>query len=208
MLSGGPDAHWRTCWIPSTTPSTSSPDCDATGTTINVTVPAATSRNSTVTTDAATAPDHPRDRRNRTTGQVNVVINNAITTGQITDHIHPNSHNTAAANPNTNNPSSPTRAADRNAPRARPESTVSPTDPPKHPNRTNPVNPTAAIPLTVGERTTDGARCPRGGGLATGVGWLRARVVRCPLEVLGVVHMGPGCPQGRTSASPALRSPG
>ncbi|GAA3045175.1 hypothetical protein Aglo01_46100 [Actinokineospora globicatena] len=178
MLSGGPDAHCRICWIPSTTPSTSSPDCDATGTTINVTVPAATSRNSTVTTDAATAPDHPRDRRNRTTGQVNVVINNAITTGQITDHIHPNSHSTAAANPNTNNPSSPTRAADRNAPRARPESTVSPTDPPKHPNRTNPVNPTAAIPLTVGERTTD--RGLVAGWLSTW-GWVVHRVWVQPL---------------------------
>ncbi|GAA0951334.1 hypothetical protein GCM10009558_067780 [Virgisporangium aurantiacum] len=106
--------------MPLTTPSTSSPDCDATGTEISTTTPAATSSAATVTTDAARAGGHPLRRRNRAGGQVSVVSSNAITSGQSTDHALPSSHSVTPAISRTRSMSSETRADVRSAARVFP----------------------------------------------------------------------------------------
>src|SRR6478609_7934634 len=117
MLRGGPEAHSRSRWMPSTTPSASSPDWEATGTAINATAPPATRRNSTVTVEAARAGGHPRRRSNRVSGHVRVVSSRPTTSGQTTDHMRPSNHNATAVMTRTRSNSPETRAETRRAAR-------------------------------------------------------------------------------------------
>ncbi len=117
MFSGGPAAHSRSLWTPSTTPSVSSPDWDATGTAISATTPAATRRKPTVTSDAASAGCHPRERRNRVGGQVSVVRSRPTMSGQTTDHIRSSSQRATASATRISSNSAETRADVRNAAR-------------------------------------------------------------------------------------------
>src|SRR3954468_17143450 len=117
MFNGGPAAHSRTFWTPSTTPSVNWPDWDATGTAISATIPAATSRNSTVTVDAARAGFHPRRSRKRVGGQVSVVRSRPITSGHTTDHIRPSNHRLTAIISNMSSNSAEARADVRSAAR-------------------------------------------------------------------------------------------
>jgi hypothetical protein len=72
-------------------------------------------------TDAATAGFHPRLRRNRVGGHVNVLSSRATTSGQSTDHALPISHSVTAAIRRTSSTSSETRADVRSAARVFPE---------------------------------------------------------------------------------------
>ncbi|CAM5405743.1 hypothetical protein SALBM311S_11494 [Streptomyces alboniger] len=117
MFNGGPAAHSRNFWMPSTTPSVSWPDWDATGTAIRATMPTAIRRNSTVTTDAASAGFHPRRRRKRVGGQVSVVRSRPTTSGHTTDHIRPRSHKATVSIRNMSSNSTEARADVRSAAR-------------------------------------------------------------------------------------------
>jgi hypothetical protein len=120
MFSGGPAAHSRSRWMPSTTPSVNSPDWDATGTAISATTPAATARNPTVTTAAASAAGHPCRLRYRAKGQVRVVSSSPTRSGQTTDHIRPTTHRTTVSITRTSSNSPDTRADVRSAARVFP----------------------------------------------------------------------------------------
>lgn len=115
MFSGGPAAHSRSRWMPSTTPRESSPDWDATGTAMSATIPATSSTKETVTAPAATAGGQPCRRRKRVSGQVSVVRNSATTSGHTTDHMRPTIHRATPAISATSNASADTRAAVRRA---------------------------------------------------------------------------------------------
>ncbi len=132
MFSGGPAAQSRTLWMPSITPSVSSPDWDATGTAISATTPVATSRNTTVTAEAAAAGGHPWRRRKRVGGQVSVVRRRPMTRGQTTDHMRPRSHSVTVAIPRISSRSSETRADARSAVRVFAELNVGGMDHPYH----------------------------------------------------------------------------
>ncbi|CAD5914414.1 exported protein of unknown function [Streptomyces sp. KY70] len=115
MFSGGPAAQSRSLPMPSTTPSASSPDCEATGTAMSAMTPLPTRRNITVTSAAAGAGRHPWLRRKRAKGQVSVVRSRPTMRGHTTDHVRPSSHRVTVANNRTSSSSSETRADLRSA---------------------------------------------------------------------------------------------
>ena len=87
---------------------------------MSATVPAPTSRNSTVTREAATAGRSPRRSSQRVGGQVSVVSSRPTIRGQTTDHIRPSSQRATPVATRTSSSSPEMRAEVRSAARVLP----------------------------------------------------------------------------------------